>query len=183
MRVTLAKDVIRTIKTNNAVSVEQGSYIDGRLSEVLNDMVELEDKGRTDARKVLKRLKGTPCIICAKGALLLTHVLRNDKMNLQRFVDLAADMNGCSDLRAGTYPAGIAFTRRQLDEIEGLFEGQVIGREAAAAFTETQHQTIRNWYSEGADIYGYREPKLDHDERLIAIMKLVVKSKGKKILL
>src|SRR5215813_1413937 len=96
MRVTLAKDVIRTIKYNQSVVVTEGQYLGGSLGRSIEDMIDEDLDGsieKQDARDVIKRLlkDGAICSICAKGALLLSHVLRNDKMTLGRFNTLISD--------------------------------------------------------------------------------------------
>ena len=186
-RVTLARDVIRQIQ--GWLEVEAGAYITGDLFYTITDQVELENGGKQDARKVLKKLRreGEPCTVCAKGALLIAHVLRNDKMKLERFQKLADGLLACSSPGSGTYPRGIAFTAKQLDEIEGLFEGGIVGEETKRFFTSEEEQAVKDWYGYQDPCTpwsGFLIPRIESDhERLIAIMRLVIKNKGKKILL
>ena len=191
-RVQLAKDVIKHVSSyDNQIEVSAGSYIEGNLAYVIaqkldygndDDVPESDDDvPESDAREFLKAtLPKTPCDVCAKGALLISHVLRNDKMSLKRFYELSHNMSSCTlsgtDTLCGreTYPKGIAFTPKQLDEIEALFEGDVVGR-ARDSFTDLQLSEMRNWH---IDNNTY-----DSLDLLVRIMKLVIKNKGAKVLL
>lgn len=183
MRVALARDVIRTIRGSRTIEIQDGAYIEGGLAYRIEEQIECKN-GSKDARTVIKRFmrQGESCSVCAKGALLIAHVLRNDKMSLRKFHKLGRSMGACTVVKKN-YPRGIGFTARQLDEIEGLFEGGVLGA-ARDHFTSEQLDIVRDWYGKRMSWTGYREPDIyDPGLRLIAIMKLVIKNKGKKILL
>lgn len=163
MRVALARDVIKQLKTKQLVATH-GGYVTGPLKNKANRKNWADDSSDDlNMRDLIKgEFKEDSCYVCAKGALFLAHILRNDKVTLNQFLN-------AQFVPSKTNPLVPAFTPRQLEEIECLYEGftYLDGTNAALVKVEAANKQIKG----------------RGQERLIAIMKLIIRNKGKKIVL
>lgn len=149
-RVTLAKDVISQLKKNK-LSAQSGIYVDLLLDNKVEDSEQLN--------KVLKK-QGT-CEVCAKGALFISHIMRNNHFTI-------GDYYSCHKT---TYNEKIKkrldslFSLSQLELIEKAFEGE----------THDNDLKDNDLIDLANEFYDYYE---DDKERLIAIMNNIIKNKG-----
>jgi len=187
MRVALARDVLKQIKASR-LRVVSGRYVDGPLQTALKRKLNSaapdmwspvpDEVCNLDARDLIKgEFKGKPCSTCAKGALFVAHVLRNDKVTLERFVNVELQHLTSTVENEGEENPIPAFTPRQLDEIEMLFESQSFFNAHHDGETWTRNQLNK--------LRGYRL-KLKGKAarvRLETIMKLIIRNKGRKIVL
>ena len=177
-RVALAKDVIKQL-TKKELRAVKGEYVSGPLSKAarqLNDISEYSESGfiylneNLDMRDLINnQLKAKTCTVCVKGALFLAHILRNDKVTLDEFINV--ELGNLRDKEASCpIPA---FTPRQLDEIEMLYESDGFFRGRVINWSDNdikKFKTIRK-----------RLPSKP-DERLKAIMRRIIKNKGRSII-
>jgi hypothetical protein len=154
LRVQIARDVLKHLNTRG-VKVKTGQYVDGPVYEAMYERscdLELDQ----DAQKLLRKVK--PCTICAKGAILIAHVLRNDKMNALSFQNWAD-----GDLKDGD-PTG-AFPSNMWRAIETLFE-----RDDDVGLRSVAEYRLIDWAAAHL-------PSNDK-KRLRAIMNRIIKTKG-----
>ncbi len=164
MRVLLAQDVQAQLRKRGGFRVETGSYIDGALYDKACAIS--EDQGDKDARTVLKG-ELTKCTVCAKGALFIAHIIRNDKVTVDELIE-------ASDGSLSDETLVDAFTNQQWAEIEALFEdaGEYYNR---AELGDTNFEFLKE----------YAQILLSEDDktRLSQIMQLIIDSNGKRVLL
>lgn len=148
-RVTLAKDVISQLKKEklNACS---GTYL---MIDNL-DNVEVNEQ----LNKVLKK-QGT-CEVCAKGALFISHIMRNNHFTIADYHSFSKTDNEKIKERLGSL-----FSLPQLELIEKAFEGENVDN-------DLKDGTLIDLADEFHDNYK------DDTERLIAIMQNIIKNKG-----
>lgn len=173
-RVVIAKDVIELIAVKVA-RVRRGTY----LSLIIDDAV--------DGRQLIgEQLNGhlnkeeVRCEVCAKGALLLSHINRNNNYRISPnfFGDIRSDeLNSQNAVMSRL--SGI-FYERQLNAIETAFEKGVVildsdlvcGKTADGFFKETDF---------AKDCIAFGKKYKDDKRRLIGIMNNVIKNKGQFI--
>jgi len=182
-RVALAKDVLKQIASKQ-YTIMHGEYIGGALH---NEAVELDSrrafntqyrytqpKKEQDMRDLLEGdLKGAGCKVCSKGALFMAHILRNDRVTLSEFVNVSLGYIQQSVKKDGRKNPIPAFTPRQLDEIEVLFEGK--------SFIDGNAFST----SEGLKLKAALKKlfRLSPENRLAAIMRRIIRNKGTKVVL
>lgn len=157
-RVEIAKDVIKQC-SKGKYEIETGGYID-LYPEGLRSFDELE---HLQANTCVSKGRIT-CTVCAKGALFMSHVMKTNHC-LVKEADKTDDTGIKKRLKN-------IFSPLQLDLIETAFERSVVVDD-----TDKIHQGCD--YTElgkKATNFGwqYSEP----NERLIAIMKNIIKNKG-----
>lgn len=149
-KIELARDVIKQIQARN-LDVQTGTFVQAWAL----------DLNIVDAQKALRDLfkRRKKCEVCAKGSLLVSKVLRDDKISSQDFL-----------FRTHTSTANQTltdFTKAELDEIEVAFEGRV--------FVWTSPRVSQNKVKAYHNKYlAALKPK----DRLIRIMKRVIRNKG-----
>jgi hypothetical protein len=163
MRVALAKDVQLQLKSR-AFRVETGNYCSGTAYDTVYNLGDTKPDG--DVRNLVGS-KLTKCTVCAKGALLIAHVLRNDKITVDEFIDFAD--GGLKE----DNPVD-SFTDKQWAEIEILFEGESIGHYDILG--ERNVEFLIEYNNLVLDDY-------DEKNRLRQIMQLIIDSAGKRVLL
>lgn len=148
-RVTLAKDVISQLKKNklNACS---GTYL------MIINLDNVEDNEQLN--KVLKK-QGT-CEVCAKGALFISHIMRNNHFTVGDYYSCRKNDNEKIKERLDSL-----FSLSQLELIEKAFEGE-------SHDNELKDSTLIDLANE---FHYYYE---DDEERLIAIMNNIIENKG-----
>lgn len=159
-RVAIAKDVILKIKSNRYKS-EQGTYLNICSTDKGNEKSNIwQMQANTAVKNEL-----AVCNVCAKGALFMSHIMKTNHCSLLD-ADSASESEYVDRLTM--------FTQGQLDTIECAFErGIVFDREGILKdrFGDTTE------LGERAKIFC---PLFDSaNERLIKIMKNIIKNKGK----
>lgn len=162
LRVEIAKDVLAHIKAGN-FTVETGSYFHssvGRVSHILNR----DGKGSKPLKELIE---GTlDCQVCAKGGLMYAHIMRGGDAPVSRWALINSGQNYETIL---TY-----FPAKMLAEVETLFEGKVF-QWNECHFSDEEAELLENYYSK----QGYKN--LMDEDRLVEIMKLLIKNKGEKL--
>lgn len=166
-RVVIAKDVIQQIKVGKYLA-ETGGYIDGIFFKKQDkmDSSKMEDM---DIKKNFGKIR--QCTVCAMGACLMSITKFQNKLT---FGDVGSGVSDMSNTKVTKLFKSL-FSDIQLHLIEKAFEGtdtvtlssELFGLDEDN-FSEQVERCDRNFYSE----YG------TDSERLIAIMRNIIKNKG-----
>lgn len=160
-RVIIAEDVIIQLSSKR-LKAEAGIYFDSKaIQNKLNDV-----GGEFELQGLIKETT-EPCKVCGIGALFACEVIRNDNFKVNGSDEIAYDIHAdnIKDRLKGI------FNGDQLDLIETAFEKRVIN----------DNRLLEGWHgnTELADIAIDFGRKYESDKnRLIAIMKNIIKNKG-----
>jgi len=116
--VKIAKDVLKRLRY---LTVRDGNYVRGDTMKVINK--------KDDARKHLPRIEKA-CRVCAKGALFLSHIRVNDKIDMGKILGdfhtaiVLYDEDVCQPLLSYV-------SQDQLDLVETAFEMRDVGLQLA----------------------------------------------------
>ena len=154
IRVVVAKEVLVLLRKRKGTIVpKEGCYLWNNHEEIRRWCYET-NSDLDDARKHLPVLINS-CHVCAIGALFVGWVKRYDGITVKKFLEYGRN-NMCGTMSA--------FDRGNLGMIECAFEGHRI---ADGSVMEEDDAAV--------DFYGrYDNPK----DRMVAIMKNIVKNKG-----
>ena len=141
-RIEVARDVIKLLREKRIVATT-GVYFRAKLQRRLA-------KNKTvDVQELLSSKQVTKCEVCAKGAMMVAHVMKHDNFNIKAYDGksvVRTDGWSCID------PLLDTFSEAQLSAIEAAFE----------CFDDNDWGT------------KYR----DNDARLRAIMRRIIKNGG-----
>lgn len=149
-RVAIARDVIKQLKSELIGACHL--YFYGKIYDILS----AENNPLADVRALIRKakIKKNLCDVCAKGALLIAHILRFDKMNVSE-VQRAERL-------IYSYSSIPYFTNEQFNLIETLYESNGYKLGPASPW--------RKFYD--------RIDDLRNEDRLIAIMKEIIRRRG-----
>lgn len=159
-RIAIAKDVLKHIKAG-ALIPTSGWYF--KSSEVRDVQREIPF---TETRELQELLQGKTCQVCAKGALFISDILKNDDFQVGTYTDIDEGGIMCDRLE------GI-FERGQLDLIECAFEGGTV-TDATGILSDDNGNTPLADKAE-----KFHDKNNDDSEKILtAIMKNIIKNDG-----
>lgn len=146
-RVAIARDVIKQLKIKLTSACHL--YFWGEIDDIIGGANPL-----SDVRELIKKsnVKENLCEVCAKGALVIAHILRFNGVNVSDFRR--------AENRIGNESPIPYFSDRQFNLIEALYEGNGVDDDSS----------WRKFYR--------RIDCLFDEERIIAIMKEIIRRKG-----
>lgn len=167
-KIAIAKDVIQQIKIGNFDATE-GCYVDINTQKAENIFSEIAGNS---LQKELDTKNSIYCKVCAKGSLLLGYFHKVNNISVED-VDDFTEIEICEKLSN-------IFTNGELDLMETAFEGYIVNDRE-----EILYNTIPNDddFDEDFSILAQEALKFYNcypnvEERLIAIMKNIIKNKG-----
>lgn len=155
-RIAIAKDVIKQVRY---LKISPSYYIN--MIPICHYIDRLEEKGKSydsNAQKHLKELR--KCEVCALGSMLLSHI---KLFNSVEITDIFSDFE-CMDNHLNY------FTEKQLILIELAFMGVMV-RFGPTSLSEKEFNHCLRW----------RHLIIDEKQRVIAIMKNIIKNDGEFI--
>lgn len=155
-RIAIAKDVIKQARY---LKLSPTYYIN--MVPICNYIDKLEEKGKgydSNAQKHLKELR--KCEVCALGSMLLSHIKLYNSVNI---TDITSEFECIEDFMP-------YFTEKQLTSIELAFMGVMV-RFGSISLTEEEFNHCVQW----------RSLIRDEKQRVIAIMKNIIKNNGEFI--
>lgn len=156
-RIALAEDVIKQIKVKKYYA-SRGTYFQQNAIQkmALYNGLKLKD----ELNKILPELE---CECCAKGSLFLSHITKTNNCSVRNIIS-NVDFNLRISKRLNNL-----FTQLQLDLIETAFEMKVI-----------KDYSGKLYQNEGLieKAINFGEKYANSNNRLIGIMKNVIKNKG-----
>lgn len=185
MKVAVAKDVIALIRTNK-IKATSGEYFSttfnlspiGRMKRFFKNIFVNRPGSDFEIEGVLKEGmqlqdvipnilgKSVECEVCARGAAFLAYVKRFNNVKIGKFFDSDGEFSGNDQLVIDQTRK--LFGKKQVQLIETAFEL----RNAESDFED--YLTVEE--NELAQDFGNQHPR--EKERLVAIMKNIVKNKG-----
>lgn len=173
-RVLIARDVIAQINTEKIIP-KKGTWFEFELKNYRIDM-----KDYTSGRKQILCDDNTQCVCCGVGSLLASCVLFNNKVStnsLDRIwnIDFDASLD-MFDRHSPEIKSGLLdiFSRNQLALIECVFENRT-----ARSYDEYTNRGIPPCpYDEVIKIIRLWKTPADSTERLVAIMKNIIRNRG-----
>lgn len=167
-RIAIAKDVILSLRRGQYIA-ETGRYVNLDEIEIKKDAFDVHYDTKLDIQKTLNKVK--MCPVCALGACILSLTRFKNKL---KWGDVG--MNGAAmDSPRTKKLFSSLFSPEQLLLIESAFEGYNPGSDRIADqlfdfndLTDEQISKVEEFR------YRYDEP----NDRLVAIMKNIIKNKG-----
>ena len=156
-RVEIAKDVLIQLK-NKRFKVRQNIYVQ------LPNYWDIINRDRQANECVLDGT--TTCQVCAKGALFMSHVMKTNHATIRQVQNIGNSMvRERLDI----------FSTAQLDLIECAFEKRVVHDDSDTLKVYTDGKQFPTPLAKTAIRFGKKYKK---KERLIAIIKNIIKNKG-----
>lgn len=165
-RVAVLKDVLLRLKVGSYVATTGGIMEFARVED--EEFLADTTNGEKPAQPFIKSVKF--CEVCAKGAMVMSAVRIFNSMSCE-------ELYQCSRPIAVSENPSMAklFGRQLLDEMEVLFELRGIG---ADAFNSEETNTLERFIADAECAY-VENPH----HRLETICKLLIKNKGRKLVL
>lgn len=162
MRIAIAKDVIAQIKAKKYNPI-QGTWVKSVGGQEYDDWL-LTASCEVDVRDYTKNMKA--CYVCALGSLFVSAV--NKYNNVYGTYDSVSTFEVFSSIGTGENKSPLLryFSSSQLQLIEFTFEGGM-----GAFYFYDNSSTVER-------AYAFHEQYPDDKDRLIAIMKNIIKNKG-----
>lgn len=164
-RVAIAKDVLQQIKIGKYIA-ETGSYIGGIKfigGEYISDME------NEDIQKNFKKIR--KCEVCAMGACLMSVTKFANKLE---FGDIGSSITELNNDKVKRLFASI-FSPSQLLMIERAFEGDSGGTTVGCDVFDLDEYDFEKQIEKCDEFY---KSYFEQEERLVAIMKNIIKNKG-----
>lgn len=160
-RVALAKDVLKLTKQDNIKF--SSKYL---KLETVDELI--DDDWKKQVSKNKDKIKS--CTVCAKGALFVANVFRNNHCTFNQLDNFCGDDKRLQNL----------FGNLQYDMIETAFEGRVYNDESEKLeiITVTYHSIIRKITELGKKCIDFTKGCKSSKERLEKIMKNIIKNNG-----
>lgn len=165
-RLVIAKDALAQLKVGN-FEAETGVYC---AFDEDYDSSTYETMSGKEFQQFVRRAKS--CNVCAKGALFLSAVRKYNTVSGDAFLNLEFDAH---ELRQLT-PLS-CFSKKLLREFEFVFEGQDIEEAIKPLFTDSEYKKLEIFKRE--DSFHF----MSDSERLIFMLELFIKNKGRKLVL
>lgn len=159
-RVAIAKDVLKHIKAGSLVP-NRGAYFIS--NEVREAQMEIPYEETVELQGLLQ---GKTCEVCAKGAIFIADIIKNDDFAVNYWIDIDDGDMMCNRLE------GI-FERGQLDLIECAFEGGIISDETNILRSHLENTPLADKAEKFFNKYNG-----DPEKVLTAIMKNIIKNDG-----
>lgn len=166
-RVAIAKDVIKSLNSNK-FSASSGTYFNLRFKEQQNFLDSEKESDNLELQTILKSEVVT-CDVCAIGGIFASKVNLGNKCKVnvkKEYFEEGEDIDTPNDQEMVENLKTI-FGEKELRAIEYAFEGQDID-ETFSKDEEFPNEKYEDFYDE----YD------DDTERMIAIMKNIIKNKG-----
>lgn len=162
-RIEIIKDAMLQLKAGTFVSTP-GIYVDIN-NDNLNNQIDLIYQD--DAKKHLQDIKPKTCKVCAKGALLVSCVRKENDMTLGDLMDA-----GSQDAVDRLSQDGL-FKEQNLHLIERAYEGWLTNR---LSNDEKDEYTplLRKFFKK----YGKGRSKVSSEKRLMAIFRNMLRNDG-----
>ncbi len=157
-RVLIAKDVLKQIKIHK-FDPQSGAWFDSSVLELHN----LYDD---DSAQPALLMEQPTCNVCALGGLFLSTIRLNNKCPVRELLESECDLGG--RISEGDSTLNKIFSIKQLQLIEATFE--VNG--GAYRASQSKYDRVGDFYTKYPDV----------KDRLVAIMKNIIKNKGTFIL-
>jgi len=161
-RVAIAKDVLKWIKVG-MIRPEHDGYFE------MDDKLKTKIDSIEGKKELQELLPGTTCNVCAKGALFIADIMKRDNFTTKNL----SFIGNCTIVKRLD---GI-FSENQLNLIETAFEKNIIhDNKDLLSYKNDEGYYHNSSLGQKAIDFGnkYDEP----EERLIAIMKNIIKNKG-----
>lgn len=166
-RVAIAKDVIEQLKIG-VIGARKGVYLNLEIpySSPISNLLQIGNK-QLNKSMINGDVK---CEVCAKGALLACHILKTNHITVSQAAKM--DYEGDPDIYIRNRLAKI-FSQNQLDLIEAAFETWVVADENR--YLQSPYGAPTGIAKKAVEFGKNYE---NTTERLIAIMKNIIKNKG-----
>ncbi len=163
-RVQICKDVIKWLDSGK-LKAQSGIYcsINKGLSKV---------KANDELRPLILEGSIPQCNVCAKGAMFMSCVLKDNHLNKSEYVKVFKNGRNTQSTISERLPE---FTQKQLDLIESYFEGALLG-----LCEESQDYLDRteNPFDLDLELLGEFKDNFTADERLRLIMRNIISNNG-----